>query len=912
MSSSRVSRRANHATNNAQRSSVGATSSSSSNPSPFTMFRRSSPTCWIGTSMFCLVIVYVGVVVVVAKHHMQVQHQLQLLSVDGLSQQQDETTNINHHLLQQQQQAKQLRADSANVGIQDKPNPKHAAMAGLGGSQSVNEARILDKQQPKGDDGDDDDGNDDAEEDDEEEDGDDADVKDKSSNGKQPDVSNQQENQAIVRPRHERLKARDDFGHGGEPQVMTLKPPDTSNLQFTASTTEHDIPLDQHPTPNNILKAYIEQVDFDEWEQKPLPVRSKATKEHLREISYSRLHSCRNLMAQFPVDDTPTNHDPFLPWIHDVFPTADGKFIQFVAQNKRRCRTGSTKSEKEALHFMQPQASLFQHVPVQRVHNDNDSETRYKLVPYEKADADGLVTRFICRFKPSMEETLSVHNVDYDWTALRKKYRHTFDKDDGGLKSIHTTQLMFQCPVPEHLQETVRTGAAVQNDWTSLFVDLIPIRTPPRYGSPNRYLAPWYSEFQAPGQEAFRPSKEWGDEHILPRIEDSGRWENIPICQPSLMAWEGATKSDLPATKEDSIPKRHKLVSCIWASAGYATRGNRFAINDGQRRLLEWMTHNKNIGFDHFYIYDNTGAFRNDTSLKAVADLFPGEATIIPWPSTICNNNPNNVDSPGERSSQYAAESSCRLRFGAHVDWIGQFDIDEYLIPMGDHTTATSLLAKLDKEDTKIISFPSWRAWPRWEHIGPIDKIEDSKVCWSDEPCFHLTIPLTTTMLQAYNCDRQLPGKKAQSMPAEKQIYKADYVTQHFVHYSAATTLSALNRSEFEKQFPWRYRAFPDRRQRFANEVTEGLMIHSKAVATQDTVGWERVCHIDIQKETNKWKRGLCRLGVPWPVDPGLIKQNATEEGWAYNCYVNRKVEEYFVPRLYGALKDQLKIFNAQ
>ena len=87
-------------------------------------------------------------------------------------------------------------------------------------------------------------------------------------------------------------------------------------------------------------------------------------------------------------------------------------------------------------------------------------------------------------------------------------------------------------------------------------------------------------------------------------------------------------------------------------------------------------------------------------------------------------------------------------------------------------------------------------------------------------------------------------------------------------------------------------------------------MIHTKAVATQDTVGWERVCHIDIMKEPKSWRRGLCRLGIPWPVDPGLVKQNATEEGWAYNCYVNRKVEEYFVPRLNAALKDHLKLFD--
>lgn len=245
------------------------------------------------------------------------------------------------------------------------------------------------------------------------------------------------------------------------------------------------------------------------------------------------------------------------------------------------------------------------------------------------------------------------------------------------------------------------------------------------------------------------------------------------------------------------------------------------------------------------------------------------------------------------------------------MEWIGQFDIDEYLVPMGDHKTATSLLAKLDKEDTKIISFPSWRAWPRWAHIGPIDRIQDKSICWSNEPCFHLTIPLSTTMLQAYNCDRQLPGQKSKSMPAEKQIYKSDYVVQHFVHYSAATVLSELNRTEYEKQFAWSGRGFPDKRQRFANEVTEGLMIHTKAVATQDTSGWERVCHVDIFREPNLRRRGLCRLGVPWPADPGLIKQNGTEEGWAYNCYVNRKVEEYFVPRLNAGLSKHLDFFES-
>jgi hypothetical protein len=36
-------------------------------------------------------------------------------------------------------------------------------------------------------------------------------------------------------------------------------------------------------------------------------------------------------------------------------------------------------------------------------------------------------------------------------------------------------------------------------------------------------------------------------------------------------------------------------------------------------------------------------------------------------------------------------------------------------------------------------------------------------------------------MLQAYNCDRQKPGEKTSQMPAEKQIYRPDYVKHHFI-----------------------------------------------------------------------------------------------------------------------------------
>ena len=171
-------------------------------------------------------------------------------------------------------------------------------------------------------------------------------------------------------------------------------------------------------------------------------------------------------------------------------------------------------------------------------------------------------------------------------------------------------------------------------------------------------LSSWAKE--AP-DETFDPIAAWGISHILPRIEDSGRWANIPICLPSLLQYQtGSTVEDSVSLKDDATTapdplevhvqsptpvRKHRMVSCLWASAGYRTRGERFAINDGQRRLIEWILYHQDVlGFEHVYLYDNSGAFTNETSLKPVADMFPDTVTYIGWPSQICNNRPNNRD----------------------------------------------------------------------------------------------------------------------------------------------------------------------------------------------------------------------------------------------------------------------------
>ena len=50
-------------------------------------------------------------------------------------------------------------------------------------------------------------------------------------------------------------------------------------------------------------------------------------------------------------------------------------------------------------------------------------------------------------------------------------------------------------------------------------------------------------------------------------------------------------------------------------------------------------------------------------------------------PSRVCNNNIPAHENTGERSSQYAAENSCRARYGPYTEWMASFDTGEYGIP---------------------------------------------------------------------------------------------------------------------------------------------------------------------------------------------------------------------------------------
>jgi hypothetical protein len=86
-------------------------------------------------------------------------------------------------------------------------------------------------------------------------------------------------------------------------------------------------------------------------------------------------------------------------------------------------------------------------------------------------------------------------------------------------------------------------------------------------------------------------------------------------------------------------------------------------------------------------------------------------------------------------------------------------------------------------------------------------------------------------------------------------------------------------------------------------------MIHTKAVATQDTIGWKTAC-----AAWNQDTRATCRLGTPFPPEDNLHPLNLTagDEGWKFNCYVNQKAEQYWVKKLEEALKSKIPELGLQ
>lgn len=215
------------------------------------------------------------------------------------------------------------------------------------------------------------------------------------------------------------------------------------------------------------------------------------------------------------------------------------------------------------------------------------------------------------------------------------------------------------------------------------------------------------------------------------------------------------------------------------------------------------------------------------------------------------------------------------------TEWIAAFDTDEYFVPMGKYESLRDVLRDAKEVGTNILSFRSSRGKLRQEA-----SIHDDKG--------RVRSP-NATFLEAYNCDSAGSPKPSWADRARKQIYRADYVLYHFVHYSTVTL--GHRRTYHQGQTFWR---FGERKpsERVVDEEKEAVMVHTKTTPKDMTNFYEKKCRNDYGK---KWQG--CWVAYPWPNDK---KQDVVEDadGMEYNCFINRKVENEWVPKLRKALAE--------
>ncbi|KAL7541803.1 hypothetical protein ACHAXR_011234 [Thalassiosira sp. AJA248-18] len=685
----------------------------------------------------------------------------------------------------------------------------------------------------------------------------------------------------------------------------------------------------------------------------------------------------------------PVDADPYLPWIHDVFPSNDGGHIEFIISNKRRCNTDPNTFQSD-LQNLEPQVALMQPIPVKRMREkydgkiegvlkalwspDPDSHVnqdtkqtesflanddafippRYILgTSLNDADEDGKYTRFICRFhtikveeggdksngKPRLKrlvlgETLSTYPYNPEHANYRKRGSKPMltTMEQGHDEQIWNSVYTMKCPVPHFrkngkntndnvLASIIASGTSVFRDTPSLYLDLIPIRTTARR---NREGFGLLSVSTSPSGESpqFDPHLAWGGAHVLPRVEASGRWTNIPICRPPKVDEVGTDDDAASVTKstspESAHNKTHFLVACVWASQSFSTRGQTADTDSSTSdRLLEFIIYHTQIaGFDHVYVYDNSDTSASNATLAAVTDLFDTKVvTRIPWPHRVCNNNRPMHSNPGERSSQYAAENSCRARYGKDTTWMASLDADEYLIPTGKKWKSIRHWLEnvtSSESSTKILSFYQTRALPnvdkmlryegRTSSACKVDKKADAKKDGIlNSMC--LMKDRERTFMETYNCEPTThPKPKAWAWRAKKQIYKPDFVLSHFVHYAVVTRQILDKPLETSPRFAERTPF-----ERRVNELTEGFLLHTKTTGPESTSKWHEKC----PRKGSTTKNSSCKVGIPSPQILLGEETNLSARGddnepsidFESNCYRHGRVIDEWVPKLEKALQ---------
>lgn len=132
----------------------------------------------------------------------------------------------------------------------------------------------------------------------------------------------------------------------------------------------------------------------------------------------------------------------------------------------------------------------------------------------------------------------------------------------------------------------------------------------------------------------------------------------------------------------------------------------------------------------------------------------------------------------------------------------------------------------------------------------------------------------------------------------------------HCVHYATVTQGLLKTKSEAQKANQAWSSSFHESKQadQFTDENNQAVMLHSKTTVPEYTADWKEKCKLGAKKN--------CHVGFPWPGNTdtaGFEKVN--KDGMAYNCFINNKLNDVWIPKLRNAMKkrqDQFVSLSAE
>ena len=152
----------------------------------------------------------------------------------------------------------------------------------------------------------------------------------------------------------------------------------------------------------------------------------------------------------------------------------------------------------------------------------------------------------------------------------------------------------------------------------------------------------------------------------------------------------------------------------------------------------------------------------------------------------------------------------------------------------------------------------------------------------------------------------QYPISLCRAERAKKQLYLSDYVYAHYVHYATVTAGLLQTKEEARKENGRAWdQHFRESRQvdRFTDETNQAVMLHTKTTVPEYTTEWKT-----RGKEGFKPAHGQnCRVGFPWPDNNDNSPEKATADGYGYNCFTNKKLSDFWIPKLRDAIERRSK-----